>query len=118
MNGGQQITGEGSLNAYSTKIYQKIFNSAQKIALINALNATFGIIFTLNAVWIVDRFGRRFLLMLGGVGMGICMIIAAAVETETPSPGVDGAKTKPVGIAIVFLMYLFIFFCELHLYLS
>lgn len=111
VNAGQQITGQGTLNTYSTKIYQKVFPSAGQIALINALNATFGIIFTLNAVWIIDRFGRKFLLIIGGIGMGICMIIVAAVETETPSP--DGVKTQSVGISIVFLLFLFIFFCKL-----
>lgn len=110
MNAGQQITGEGSLNTYSTKIYHKVFKSANQIALINALNATFGILFTLNAMWIVDRFGRKFLLILGAIGMGICMIIVAAVETETPTP--HGAKSEQVGISIVFLLFLFIFFCK------
>lgn len=110
INAGQQITGQGSLNTYSTKIYQKVFTSDSQIALINALNATFGILFTLNAVWIVDRFGRKFLLIVGAIGMGICMIIAAAVETETPDLP-NGAKSTPVGISIVFLMFLFIFFC-------
>jgi MFS family permease len=108
INAGQQVTGQGSLNSYSTKIYQKVFPNAGTIALINALNATFGIIFTLNAVWIIDRFGRKFLLIVGGIGMGLCMIIVAAVETETPSP--HGVKTEPVGISIVFLLFLFIFF--------
>ncbi|KAJ0416090.1 general substrate transporter [Aspergillus carlsbadensis] len=108
MNAGQQVTGQGSLNSYSTKIYKKVWEDAGKIALINALNATFGIIFTLNAVWIIDRFGRKFLLIVGGIGMGICMIIVAAVETETPS--VNDIKSQPVGIAIVFLLFLFIFF--------
>jgi MFS family permease len=111
INAGQQVTGQGSLNSYSTKIYQKVFPSAGTIALINALNATFGIIFTLNAVWIIDRFGRKFLLIVGGIGMGLCMIIVAAVETETPSP--HGVKTESVGISIVFLLFLFIFFCKL-----
>lgn len=110
MNAGQQVTGQGSLNSYSTKIYQQVFPSSSQIALINALNATFGIIFTLNAVWIIDRFGRKMLLIIGGIGMGICMIIVAAVETETPSP--NGTKTQPVGISIVFLLFLFIFFCK------
>ncbi|KAL4934716.1 putative MFS sugar transporter [Aspergillus undulatus] len=108
LNAGQQITGQGTLNTYSTKIYQKVFPSASQIALINALNATFGIIFTLNAVWIIDRFGRKFLLIVGGIGMGICMIIVSAVETETPSP--NDTKSTPVGISIVFLLFLFIFF--------
>jgi len=111
LNAGQQITGQGSLNSYSTKIYQKVFTSSSQIALINALNATFGILFTLNAVWIVDRFGRKFLLIVGGIGMGLCMIIVSAVETETPSLA-NGAKTEPVGISIVFLLFLFIFFCK------
>ncbi|CAI7641836.1 hypothetical protein PCG10_000330 [Penicillium crustosum] len=109
LNAGQQITGQGSLNSYSTKIYQKVFTSDSQIALINALNATFGIFFTLNAVWIIDRFGRKFLLIVGGIGMGLCMIIVSAVETETPQLA-NGAKSEPVGISIVFLMFLFIFF--------
>ncbi|KAL1604472.1 hypothetical protein SLS59_003664 [Nothophoma quercina] len=108
INAGQQITGQGTLNSYSTIIYKKVFKAADTIALINALNATFGIIFTLNATWTVDRFGRKFLFIVGGIGMGICMVIAASVETQTPT--YDGAKSRPVGIAIVFLMFLFAFF--------
>src|ERR1700751_4411672 len=41
INAGQQLTGQGSLNTYSTKIYEKVFTSDSQIALINALNATF-----------------------------------------------------------------------------
>jgi len=62
INAGQQITGQGSLNTYSTIVYKKVFKKqASKIALINALNATFGILFTANATWTVDRFGRKWL---------------------------------------------------------
>lgn len=110
LNAGQQLTGQGSLNSYSTIIYEKVFSSESQISLINALNATFGILFTLNAIWIVDRFGRKFLLEIGGIGMCICMIIVAAVETETPNLP-NGAKTESVGIALVFLLFLFILFC-------
>ncbi|KAF2691311.1 general substrate transporter [Lentithecium fluviatile CBS 122367] len=108
INAGQQITGQGTLNSYSTIIYKKVFKDPSQIALINALNATFGIIFTLNATWTVDRFGRKFLFIVGGCGMAVCMLIAATVETQTPT--FDGAKSVPVGIAIVFLMFLFAFF--------
>ncbi|KAK0640311.1 Quinate permease [Lasiodiplodia hormozganensis] len=112
INAGQQVTGQGTLNTYSTKVYKKIFTSASQIALINALNATFSIIFTLNATWTVDRFGRKALLIVGAIGMGLCMVIAATVETQTPSIVVDGVatKTQSVGISIVFLMFLFAFF--------
>jgi len=67
LNAGQQVTGQGTLNTYSTKIYQKVFKSSSQIALINALNATFGILFTLNAAWTVDRFGRKFLFIVGAI---------------------------------------------------
>ncbi|KAL1592190.1 hypothetical protein SLS59_009846 [Nothophoma quercina] len=109
LNIGQQLTGQGSLNSYSTKIYQSVFTDNDTIQLINALNGTFGIIFTLNATWTVDRFGRRFLFLAGAVGMAMCMLIAAAVVTETPGSLSEG-KTRSVGIATVFLMFLFAFF--------
>lgn len=108
LNVGQQLTGQGTLNSYSTTIYKKIWTSSTTINLINALNATFGIIFTLNAVWTADRFGRRWLFMVGAVGMGVCMLIVAVVGLATPDVG--GAKSQPVGIAIVFMLFLFIFF--------
>jgi hypothetical protein len=109
INAGQQITGQGSLNSYSTKIYQKVFKSSSTIALINALNATFGILFTLNATWTVDRFGRRFLFIIGGIGMALCMLVVATVETQTPTLA-GGAKSHSVAVSIVFLLFLFIFF--------
>ncbi|KAJ5752929.1 hypothetical protein N7520_009846 [Penicillium odoratum] len=109
INAGQQLTGQGSLNSYSTKIYEKVFTHESQISLINALNATFGILFTLNAIWFIDRFGRKALLIGGSIGMGLCMIIVSAVETETPNMA-NGAKSEPVGISIVFLFFLFILF--------
>ena len=109
INIGQQLTGQGTLNTYSTAIYKKVFTSASKIALINALNATFGILFTLNAVWTVDRFGRKIVLIVGALGMAVCMLAVALVGLETPNlPG--GSKTEPVGISIVFLLFFFILF--------
>ncbi|KAJ4423305.1 hypothetical protein N0V82_002032 [Gnomoniopsis sp. IMI 355080] len=109
MNAGQQLTGQGSLSTYSTKIYKKIFTSSSTIALINALNATFSILFCLNVTWVVERWGRKVLFIVGGMGMACCMLIVATVETQTPDLA-DGAKSQSVGIAIVFLLFLFIFF--------
>lgn len=107
INIGQQLTGQGSLNSYSTAIYKKVWSSHKTINLINALNATCGIIFTLNATWTVDRFGRRWMFMVGAVGMAVCMLIVAVVGLSTPGTDV---KSEPVGISIVFLLFLFIFF--------
>ncbi|KAG8168087.1 hypothetical protein KVR01_003776 [Diaporthe batatas] len=107
LNVGQQLTGQGTLNSYSTAIYKKVWKSDAKINLINALNSTFGILFTLNAVWTVDRFGRRWLLIVGALGMAVCTMLVSVVGLTTP--GTD-SKSEPVGISIVFLLFLFIFF--------
>lgn len=121
LNAGQQVTGQGTLNTYSTIVYQKVFKSDDTIFLINALNATLAILFTLNATWTVERYGRKFLFIVGALGMGVCMILVATVYTQTPGlPGSktkelpDGVKTRPVGIAITFLLFLFSFFCKSH----
>ncbi|QYS95358.1 MFS permease [Trichoderma simmonsii] len=108
INIGQQLSGQGTLNTYSTAIYKKVWTSTQTINLINALNATFGILFTLNATWTADRFGRRWLFIIGGIGMGICMLLVPVIGQTTPD--INGTKSKPVGISIVFLLFFFIFF--------
>ncbi|KAI0869216.1 sugar transporter [Hypoxylon argillaceum] len=113
INIGQQLSGQGTLNSYSSAIYKHIWTSSETINLINALNATFGILFTLNALWSADRFGRRWLLIVGALGMATCMLIVPIVGLKTPDViAADGTatKTQPVGIAIVFLLFLFIFF--------
>jgi MFS family permease len=109
INVGQQLTGQGTLNTYSSTIYNKVFNSVDTINLINALNATCGILFTMNAIWTVDRFGRKILFIGGAIGMAVCMLGVALVGLETPDTA-TGGKSRPVGISIVFLLFLFIFF--------
>lgn len=114
INAGQQLTGQGTLNTYSTKIYKGVFTDSSQIALINALNATFGILFTLNAMWTADRFGRKFLFIVGSIGMAACMVAFSLVGTQTPTLTYGNppqpTKTQPVGIALTFLLFLFIFF--------
>jgi hypothetical protein len=105
LNVGQQLTGQGTLNTYSTSIYKQVWTSTEKINLINALWATMGILFTLNAVWTADRFGRRWLFMVGAAGMALCMLIVPVIGLATPTP-----KTEPTAIGIVVMLYLFIFF--------
>jgi MFS family permease len=80
-----------------------------QIALINALNASFGIIFTLNAMWTADRYGRKFLFIVGAAGMASCMLAVAIIGRTTPTlPG--DKKSEGVGRSIVAMLFLFIFF--------
>lgn len=112
INIGQQLTGQGTLNSYSSTIYKAVFTSQDTINLINALNATCGIIFTLNATWTVDRFGRKFLFIVGAIGMACCMLIVPIIGSSTPTlgKGKTAHKSVPVGSSIVAMLFLFIFF--------
>lgn len=108
INAGQQLTGQGTLNSYSSSLYKIIYPNTDTINLINALNATCGILFTLNAAWTADRYGRRFLLIAGGIGMAICMLIIPLVGLLTPDEA-GGSKSNSVAIAMTFLFFVFTF---------
>ncbi|KAI1846650.1 hypothetical protein JX265_009047 [Neoarthrinium moseri] len=108
INVGQQLTGQGTLNSYSSAIYKQVWKEKSTIDLINALNATCGILFTLNAAWTADRYGRRWLLMVGACGMALAMMLVPVVGQTTPT--INGVKSNSVGIAIVFLLFVFTFF--------
>ncbi|KAK4103160.1 general substrate transporter [Parathielavia hyrcaniae] len=108
INVGQQLTGQGTLNSYSSTIYQSVFNNIDTVNLINALNGTLGIVFTLNATWTVDRFGRKWLFMVGATGMAVCTMLIAVVGLTTPD--INGAKTYGVGVGIATLAFAFAFF--------
>jgi MFS family permease len=71
------------LNSYSSQIYKGIFKDTSTINLINAINGTCGILFTPNAVWTVDRYGRKFLFIIGGIEMAVCMLAFASVGIAT-----------------------------------
>jgi MFS family permease len=109
INIGQQLSGQGTLNNYSSIIYRKVFVNTDTVNLINALNATFAIIFTLNATWTVDRYGRRFLFIVGAIGMAICTMLIPTIGLTTPDTA-TGGKSFSVGVAITFLAFLYAFF--------
>lgn len=94
MNAGQQLTGQGSLSTYSTKIYKKIFTSSSTIALINALNATFSILFCLNVTWVVERWGRKVLFIVGGMCLFTLLYLRGPHYHESPTKMDDRPRLK------------------------
>ncbi|KAK7976762.1 hypothetical protein PG989_015225 [Apiospora arundinis] len=82
LNIGQQLSGQGTLNSYSTSIYMKVWDSKQTINLINALNATCGILFTLNAAWTADRGAKS-----QPVGIAIVFLLFLFIFFYKPSWG-------------------------------
>ena len=57
----------------------------------------------------VERFGRKPILVGGALGQAACMLAVSLVGTLTPTTP-EGGKSMSVSIAIVFLLFLFIVF--------
>lgn len=68
-------------------------------------------------VWIAERFGRRPLLILGALGMSLCMLATAFVvkndHTQPLPSSVSSSTIKPTGILTIALIYLDIVFYNL-----
>jgi MFS family permease len=109
LNGGQQICGSSSLNAYATLIYKQVFSDDNTIFLINALSASFNILFTLTCTVLVDRTGRRFMLYTGAAGMALSLLVVAIIGMKAPV-NAEGLRLHSVGIAVAAMFFLFNFF--------
>ena len=83
----QAITGINTVIYYAPKIFQLAGFEATKTALFaTILVGVVNVIVTIIALWLIDRFGRRPLLITGLVGMGLCLVIlgiAFLFEGET-----------------------------------
>lgn len=109
INFGQQVCGNSVLAGYTSLIYKSVFANPDTIFLINALSATFSILFTLNATWLVDRIGRKPVLLIGAAGQGISLLIVASVGITHPADA-EGHRTRSVGIGVAALFFLFVLF--------
>lgn len=109
INAGQQVCGNGMLASYSTLIYQRTFSNTDTIFLINAIYGMLSILFTLSCTVLVDRLGRRKILLLGAAGQGLSLLVISIIGATTPE---NADKTRPygVGIAVASLFHVFAVF--------
>ncbi|KAI8150383.1 permease of the major facilitator superfamily [Fennellomyces sp. T-0311] len=102
----QQLTGTNVINYYSPIIFRSIGLSSNTAELL--ATGVYGLVkmtvTLLGFSCLVDRFGRRLLLIGGGVAMGTCMMSVAICVGVRP-PTVDGAVSVAsyVGIAFMYM---------------
>jgi sugar porter (SP) family MFS transporter len=73
----QQITGINTIIYYAPSLLQGAGFGNSAALLANVVNGAINVIMTIVAVWLLDRVGRRPLLLTGTAGMAIGMIVAA-----------------------------------------
>lgn len=96
----QQISGINLITYYAAVIYTNLGMGAFLSRLLAALNGTEYFLASWPAVFLVERVGRRKLMLFGAAGQAITMAILAAVNAHT-----DGNK----GASIAAVVFLFVF---------
>lgn len=69
----QQFVGINAVLYYASEIFRNMGNDTDTSLLQTILVGAINLIFTVLAIFTVDKFGRKPLMIIGGVGMGICM---------------------------------------------
>jgi sugar porter (SP) family MFS transporter len=107
----QQFTGINAVIYYADKIFGAAgFSSpaSQSLATLWAIGAV-NVVATFVAVAWVDRFGRRPLLLVGSVGMGVSLVVVGAMfELLGRSSGSGHGDTSTTGLVTLIALIVFI----------
>jgi len=71
----QQITGINAVLYYAPEIFKNIGASTQSALWQTVVVGTVNILFTVVAIAVVDRLGRKPLMVAGSAGMGLCLML-------------------------------------------
>lgn len=70
----QQVTGINVILYYAPEIFKKLGSSTDVALLQTIVIGACNLVFTVVAIWSVDRFGRKPLMLIGAVGMGVSLL--------------------------------------------
>ena len=106
----QQFTGINAIIYYADKIFAAAGFSTpggQSLATLWAIGAV-NVVATFVAVAWVDRFGRRPLLLVGSVGMGVSLIVVGAMFEVLDRHPSHGGGTSTTGVVTLIALVTFI----------
>jgi sugar porter (SP) family MFS transporter len=84
----QQITGINTIIYYAPKVFEYAgFNEASSALFATVLVGVMNFVITMISLAIIDRVGRKVLMMIGSAGMGLCLAAAALFLSNDSLPG-------------------------------
>ncbi|PWN53449.1 putative sugar transporter [Violaceomyces palustris] len=106
----QQISGINLITYYAGTIFEKYIGlSPLNSRILAACNGTEYFLASWIAVYTIEKYGRRKLMLFGAVGMSLCMAVLTATNSPTAlKPDAEGKATVN-GPPIVSAVFLFLF---------
>lgn len=108
----QQLTGINVVFYYSASLWEAVGVDSSRALLISVVTAVVNIAGTLLAISIIDRVGRRPLLLVGSAGMSVALVVTAiAFSSATVDPATgDAVLSLAAGRTAFFAANTFVFF--------
>lgn len=100
----QQFVGINVIFYYSTTLWQAVGFKPSQSFLISTISSAINLVMTFIAIWLVDRVGRRPLMLAGSAGMTIALIMVAIAFSQSTT-GSGGSPSLPGAwgpIALIF----------------
>ncbi|KAI9932589.1 hypothetical protein MW887_008834 [Aspergillus wentii] len=95
----QQWGGINAINYYMPVVFASLRVSRQTSLILSACNAINVMVFTTAAITVIEKIGRKRLMLWGALGQGTCFVLL------TVGLAVGGTKWSAVAIAFVFAFY-------------
>ncbi|XP_048332573.2 sugar transport protein 5 [Ziziphus jujuba] len=103
----QQLTGINIIAFYAPILFQSVGFGSDSALIGAIILGVVNLCSILVSTFVVDRFGRRFLFLLGGIQMFVCQVGVACLLAVTT--GVSGTKNISKGYAILVLVLMCIY---------
>ncbi|KAH7128138.1 general substrate transporter [Dendryphion nanum] len=103
-----QMTGVSAIQYYSISIYRLMGIEGDKTLQYQAISSIIALVAQFLCICFIDRFGRRWPLILGNLGNMVTFIIATIMLAKFP-PGDNGNKAAAWGFIVVTWIYNFSF---------
>ncbi|KIY02091.1 uncharacterized protein Z520_02229 [Fonsecaea multimorphosa CBS 102226] len=101
----QQLTGVNFIFYYGTTYFTSA--GIHNPFIISVITDVVNVCSTVPGLWMVERWGRRPLLLFGAIGMSVCQLIVASVGTARP--GEPAASNALIAFVCI---YIFFFACS------
>jgi sugar porter (SP) family MFS transporter len=105
----QQFTGINFIFFFGTSFFQTLGTISNPF-LISLITTLVNVLSTPLSFWIIERFGRRRILLIGGSGMVVAQFIVAIIGTTAPHAQVVGGNPSAVKAEIAFICINIAFF--------